>query len=199
MRIEDALAQFSTIHAQVLRSETFRGYRAVAVGATGLLALVAAITQEFWIRPATPGAFAGFWFVVAAIGGSGVAVDLAVHVRREGVGAWRRAWLALRQLLPALVVGGALTLALVETTAADCLPAVWSLCFGLGVIASRPFLPAGIGFVAAWFLASGAILLLPALRTPVPSPLAMGLVFGCGQLMAAFVLRRSEESRRALA
>jgi hypothetical protein len=197
MRLDDALEQLSAIHEQVLRSETFDGYRAVPAAATGLLALAAALVQQVWLPAADAAGFARYWVMVAFAAGLVFAVDLGHHALSSGPGAGRRTALALRQLLPALLVGGLITAALVETEVAGLLPGIWALCFALGVVASRPFLPVGIGWVAGFYLASGALLLmLPSLRGPQQASLGMGLVFGIGQLGAAFALRRAEEVRR---
>ena len=47
MELQKAISQISEIHAQVLRSEVFRGYRAVPMAITGGLAIaVAAICRR---------------------------------------------------------------------------------------------------------------------------------------------------------
>src|SRR5690606_37895737 len=110
------------------------------------------------------------------------------HARRVTV-------LAFAQILPPFAVGGALTAVLLER-APDLLPAVWALCFGLALAASRPFLPRPIGRVTGFYLAAGAVLLLPALRDVALAPAAMGVPFGVGQIWSAGLLRRAEEERR---
>lgn len=110
MRIEQALEQISAIHAQVLRSEVYRGYRARSAALTSLLVLAAAV-----------------------------------------------------------------------------LPGLWAAVFGLGVFASRPYLPRAVGWVALYYLLAGVVLLILA-RPGVPSPWSVGLTFGFGQAAAAVVL-----------
>jgi hypothetical protein len=193
MRLDDALEQLSAIHVQVLRSETFRGYKAVPTALTGVLAIVAAAVQAAAVPAADARGFACYWIAVAAIAGLLCAGELAFRTLRDGdPHARQRAGVALRQLVPAIGVGAALTFALLDTEAAPMLPALWSMCFGLGLSASRPFLPAAIGGVATFYLLAGALLLLPPLRAPVDGPLAMGAVFGLGQLWAAWILHRAE-------
>jgi hypothetical protein len=50
MELQRAITQISEIHAQVLRNELFRGYRAVPVAITSGLALVAAAAHGALVR-----------------------------------------------------------------------------------------------------------------------------------------------------
>ena len=186
MRIDEALSQLSVIQEQVLRSETFRGYRAISVAATSALAIVAACVQGLLLEPSTVTDFVLFWIVVASLSIVGIALDLAWQLRR--CIDRRNTWLALRQLVPALGVGAALTLVLLGGDHEAKIPAVWALCYGLGVVASLPYLPRGLGLVALFYLAAGVCLLLPAFARPLPSP----YVFAAGQGLAALLLRRAE-------
>lgn len=193
MRLDDALEQLSAIHVQVLRSETYRGYRAGPVAATGMLALIAAGIQVWACRSDNPVRCLSYWIAVAAAAGLLSAAELFARTLRDtDPHARRRTRLALQQAMPAIGVGAMLTLALVATPGGWLLPAIWSMCFGLGVIASRPFLPGPIVRVAAFYLCIGAALLLPGLQGPHVTPIAMGLTFGVGQLWAAWILHRAE-------
>ena len=49
MELREALAQISEIRQQVARTEVFRGYRAVPVAFSGVLALVIAGLQTVWV------------------------------------------------------------------------------------------------------------------------------------------------------
>ena len=50
MDLRDALGQIAEIRAHIAQNETFRGFRSATVAASGLLALVGAAMQAFWIR-----------------------------------------------------------------------------------------------------------------------------------------------------
>ena len=68
------------------------------------------------------------------------------------------------------------------------LPGLWAICFGIGIFASRPYLPRASGWVALLYYAAGVALLWIARG---PEPLRgwwVGGTFGAGQLMAALVL-----------
>jgi hypothetical protein len=192
-RLEDALEQLDAIHHQVLRSELFRGYRPAPMLATGILALVAATVQA--VVPATrsdPTAYATWWLVVAAVAGVVCALDLWRAVAQHHADAIRKRTVpVVAQFVPALAAGVAVTLCFYGSASASFLPGIWAMLFALGVFASRPFLPHTVGWVAAFYLAAGAsVLLLDGRPGAIPSPWSMGLTFGCGQVALAAVLHR---------
>jgi hypothetical protein len=67
------------------------------------------------------------------------------------------------------------------------LPGLWAVVFGLGVFATRPYLPRAVGWVGLYYLTAGAFLLG---RSPFAelSGWSVGGVFGLGQLATALVL-----------
>ena len=71
------------------------------------------------------------------------------------------------------------------------LPGLWSLFYGLGTVASLPYLPRLAGCVAVWHLVAG-VLLLHLEVGPTPSGWCVGAPFGVGQLLAAGVLYTAE-------
>jgi hypothetical protein len=96
------------------------------------------------------------------------------------------------QFFPCLLAGGLVTVALarpeVQATALPLLPGLWGVLFGLGVVASLPYLPGRAGWVAGWYLSAGFVALFLC-AGPVPSGWAVGLPFGVGQLLFAVVVR----------
>jgi hypothetical protein len=73
------------------------------------------------------------------------------------------------------------------------MPGVWSIVFGLGTVASLPYLPRRAGVVAVWYLSAGGLLLF-LVEPPVPSDWSVGLPFGVGQLLSAVVLRGARQA-----
>ena len=186
-RVDDALELVAEIHAQVARGAFYRGYRAAPVAAMGGLALLAAIVQSF-ATPEHAQAFAAQWIGVAIVSCVIVSLDLAARWKDiRGRDTSR----ALGQILPALAVGLALTFVLWER--AEVLPGVWSMVFGLGVLASSPFLPRAILGVALFYVIAGAAMAFGAEPGTVPSPWGMGLTFGAGQLVTAAALHHGED------
>ncbi len=198
MELRDALTQISEIRRQMARTEVFRGYRAVPVAFSGLLALAAAALQGAWIAnpPEEMAAYLALWVGAAVVSAIGAGTEMALRAR-QSLSPWRReiTWLAMEQFLPCLVAGGLLTFVLVEfaTESLWMLPGLWQILFSLGVFASCRLLPRATFVVAVFYLASGLSCLALARGPAALSPWAMGLPFGFGQLLAAVVLYRTLE------
>jgi hypothetical protein len=199
MDVTDALDRIGAIHSHLAKGEEYRGYRPAALASSGALGLLAALAQPWLTAADDPSAFLRYWIAVglaaAALAGSATAIG---YLRQEDEFARRRTRTVLRQFLPCLLAGIAVTAALARpdriASSAVLLPGLWSLLYGLGTVASLPYLPRLAAAVAAWYLLAGW-LLLSFVEGPVPSGWAVGLPFGAGQLLAAGVLyaaRRSE-------
>lgn len=186
--VRRALDQLTDIHAQVTRASIYRGYRAAPVAAMGFVAWSAATCEALWASDIGPWSHAMVWLGVAAVCATIGAVDLW---RRRDAVSGRDTWVAVGQLLPALVVGVVMTWLLSDRP--ELLPGIWTTVFGLGVLASRPYLPAPILAVAIFYVAAGLGMASAARSGVAPSPWAMGITFLVGQLCAAAVLRRSAE------
>jgi hypothetical protein len=78
MRLEDAIARLDAIHVQVLRSETFRGVRALPTALTGGIALTAGLVQASCLVAADPAEFTSYWLTVAAIAATSRSTSCAV-------------------------------------------------------------------------------------------------------------------------
>jgi hypothetical protein len=194
MHVHDALERLDQIHDQLTRSEVYRGFRVQAVAATGLVAVVAALVQ-----PMIPGAaeglgFAWFWLAVAGAGGFlGTAAAVHDYLTREDTFARRRTRRVMAQFAPCLLAGGAITLGVMRLPELVAfLPGLWAIVFGLGIIAARPHLPHGIGFVGLGYILAGSALFFRAQPGAESSEWSVGGVFGVGHLATAFVLWRSE-------
>jgi hypothetical protein len=196
MEIERALSQISEIHQHLTRGEVCRDWRAGPIAASGLVALAAAALQTRLVGPhpapdATPVGYIAYWTAVAAVaalvGGGGVLVQ---YLREPSPYARRRTRIVTGQLSPCLAAGAIVTAALPawDPRALALLPGLWAICFGLGVFASRPYLPRMIGYVALYYVAASGVLLTLARSGASLTPWAMGLTFGLGQLASGFVL-----------
>lgn len=190
--VQRALDQLTDIHAQVTRASIYRGYRAAPVAAMGFVAWVVAICEALWAGGIGPWAHAMVWLGVALVCASVGAADLW---RRRAAVSGRDTWTAIGQLVPALVVGVSMTWLLSDRP--ELLPGIWTSFFGLGALASRPYLPAPILGVALFYVAAGLAMAAAARAGVSPSPWAMGITFLVGQLCAAAVLRRSSEEAMA--
>jgi hypothetical protein len=197
MELQRALSQISEIHAQVLRTEVFRGYRSLPMVVTGTIAMCAAAAQPSLAPPVAVADYVSYWVLVSGICLSVCIVDLVRGARVADRREFRRRSLpVVLQFVPAIAVGAALYLGLVGGEAARLLPGLWALVYCLGVFASRPYLPRAVGWVAAFYFGAGLWLLWSADAHAIPSPWAMGLTFGMGQLLLAVVLHVNLERHR---
>lgn len=198
MELDEALTQIAEIRRQMARTEVFRGYRAVTVALSGLLAWGAAGVQSWWIPQ--PGehlpAYLTLWLGAAVASALAAGWEMVYRARQES-SRWTReqTWMAVEQFVPCLVAGGLLTFALVRYVPGQVwmLPGLWSMFFSLGVFASRRLLPPAIFLVAVYYLAAGVAVLVHYQGDLALSPWAMALPFGLGQLLAAAVLYRTLE------
>src|SRR5262245_31804713 len=191
-----ALADISAIRDQMARGTVFRGYGPAALAATGLLALAAAIIQSLWIddplRDIT--AYLVLWVATAGLAILIVSSEAIRRSRREHDGlADDMLRAAAEQFLPAAIAGVLLTLVLIRIADAPLwmLPGLWQIVYSLGVFGSCRSLPRPMIAVAVWYLATGLACLAFANGAHALSPWAMGVPFLVGQLLAAFVLKRS--------
>lgn len=186
-----ALTQIEEIHQQIAKGEIYRGYRSAPVAASGLVGIAAAFLQRTAQTPPTPDGFVQYWTLVAAVAGlvgiSEIAYNYVVH---DDASARRRTRKVVGQFLPAVSAAAVLTGTLPHLSSAlvPVLPGVWSLCFGLGTFASRPYLPRPSNLVAIYYFAAGAVLLWTARLDAPINGWSVGGTFGVGQLLAAAVL-----------
>lgn len=193
MELRDALLQIDAIHAQISRTETFRGYRAASVGSTALLAFAAAGFQALNLPdPANDlAAYLQLWIGTAFASVSIVALELAYHcLRSPSQFAKRQTWQAIGQFSPCLVAGALLTwtLSIQSPDSAPLLPGLWAIVFSLGIFASLRQLPREVMAVAIYYLLAGIASVAWSQGPHALSPWAMAGTFGIGQLLTAAIL-----------
>jgi len=191
MEVQKALNQISEIHGHLAKAHVYRGYRAVPVAVSGVLALLAAAVQTKLTGIGSPQSFVIYWVAVAVlasvVAGGGIVYG---YVLQESQLARRRTRTAVGQLIPCLVAGMSVT-AIMAGHGSDSiafLPGLWAILFGLGVFASRPYLPRVIGWVALYYLCAGTALLAIAGDGRSLSPWGMGITFGSGQIVSGILL-----------
>jgi hypothetical protein len=185
------LTQISEIRRQVARTEVFRGYRALPVAFTGLLALGVAGFQELFLPDPQQhvAAYLTLWVGAALISMLATGAEMVLRCRHSASSLTRQTlWLAVSQFLPCIVAGGVVLFVIVGYTRENLwmLPGLWALLFSLGIFASYRLLPRATFCVGLWYMAAAAFCLT--LREAALSPWAMGVSFGVGQLLAAAVL-----------
>jgi len=193
MELREALAQISEIRQQLARTEVFRGYRALPVALSGFLALGAAGVQTVCIPdPAQQiGAYLTLWIGAAVLSILATTVEMILNCRRSHSPLTQElTWLAVSQFLPCTVAGGLVTFVLVGYARETLwmLPGLWAVLFSLGIFASYRLLPRATFWVGLFYMSAGIMCLAFAQGPAELSPWAMGIPFGCGQLLAAGVL-----------
>ena len=192
--VRNALADIEAIRAQIARATEFRGYGPASVAATGILALLVALIQACWFKGASEDwrIFLGVWVATAVVCLVLSGVEMIGRAQRVHSGLAREMILhAAEQFVPALGAGLLLTIDFIGFARSSIwmLPGIWQIVFGLGIFASRRFLPWEMSLVGGWYLATGSVCIALASSHGVASPWTMGVPFGVGQLLVAVVLQ----------
>jgi hypothetical protein len=177
---------------QMARAEKLRGLRAIPVGFSGILALLAALIQGALVLDpvASFSHYLTIWLGVAILSSVTASLEMAARCRVSGSGLTRSTvLLAVEQFAPCVVAGALVTFAISSFAPESIwiLPGIWQVLFSLGLFATHRLLPRPIFWVAVFYMVCG-ILLLSVLRNEALSSWAMGLPFGVGQLAMAGVL-----------
>lgn len=183
---ERAEADLAFVRNAMERSAYFSAVPGVAGVGMGVSALVAALVAS---QQLSPNRWLAVWLVEALIAGSVGAIGILRKARRRGVpldvGPARRFMLGL---VPAIVSGGALTVACVQRDAFTLLPAVWLLCYGIAVLS------AGAVSVARAVRILGAVFIVAGIAC-IASPSSWGdwylaAAFGLGHCIAGVHIAR---------
>jgi hypothetical protein len=197
--LHKALSEISAIRGQIARNAEFRGYGPATLTATGLLALLAALAQSYWLKdPARdPASYLSIWVPTAALSLFIISVETIVRARRLHSGlAGQMIQVAAEQFLPAIVAGLLLTVVLMRSAPHSVwmLPGLWQIVFSLGVFSSCRFLPRQMFVAGVWYLACGLMYLALGPGSYALAPWAMGIPFGVGQMLVGAVLLADNRS-----
>ncbi len=192
--LERALADIAEVRERLAAAQRFRGYSALAAAMSGLFALVAGAVQAVLIgTPTTPregSVYFAIWFVcctASMVVNYGAIAQWFVNdaSARER---WQTRTVGL-SILPAIILGAALSFALLRVQEFALLPGVWFGCYGVGLFASRLTVPRGVLPIAGGFVTIGALLLF------VPAAISLqcwipAAGFGIAQLIIALLVAR---------
>src|SRR5829696_5578547 len=146
MELREALDSIATIRRRMAETEVFRGYRALPVAVSAVLALVAGFLQPAVVpRPDRDLAgYVGLWSAVAVFSIAAAGLAMFLRDRVAGTSLTRPVtWLAVGQFVPCLVAAAAVTVVVVRVApeTAWVLPGLWQVFFSQGVFASCRLLP----------------------------------------------------------
>lgn len=190
--LDKALGDITSIRRQVARTTEFRGYGAATLAATGLFAMVAAVTQYFLLPDPVNhiGNYLRIWITTAVVSATLIGMQTLTRTRRMHSDlADEMILMAVEQFLPSLGAGALVSIVLIRVVPACIwmLPGFWQITFSLGVFASCRFLPRPMTAAGAWYLLTGLVCIgLGDARAL--TPWAMGVAYGVGQLIVAAVL-----------
>ncbi|HVU36999.1 MAG TPA: hypothetical protein VHC95_01555 [Opitutales bacterium] len=192
--LHDALQQVRELQQAILDKQRFKGYSGRARALAGCIALGAGIILGAPRFPASNEAHLIGWgvvFVLAMVLNYGALIYWFLHdpdVARDV----RRLRPAL-EIIPVLIVGGVVTLALVHHQEYNLLFGMWMVLCGLVNFTTRQVLPRGLSWVGLYYLVCGTFCLvaLPGLSF-IHHSYVMGAAFFFGEFFSGLVLHFDE-------
>lgn len=191
---QQALADLAEVRYRLAGTQRFAGFSGAAAAASGIIGLAAGLLQALMApRPVDAGGYVvyfGIWYTTLAlalvINYGAVAMWLA---KNRGVHAKQQSRLAAFAMVPAIVLGGVLTLALVDHGLMVLVPGVWYGAYAVALFASRTLVPTSVLTVAGAFGVIALALLLP-FESIALAWWVMPLGFGLGQIVIGVCLAR---------
>ncbi len=195
MELERALSDLAEVRDRLIRVQRFEGYSAAAAIASGAGALGAGYIQwQTAPLPASADALHRYVLIWMACLAFALAVNygaVAIWVwKHRGPGAASGFRSAARSIAPSVVLGGLLTVALVDRSAYSMLPGTWFALYSLGLFASRDAIPRSTLPVTLGFGALAALFLVSPLRAIALAWWVMPLGFGVGQVAVGVLIWR---------
>ena len=219
MNLHRALSEISEIKAQLDRTQSHRGFRSLATLLSAFVVVGMAIFLNRWATDVSVSHFINAWALVAAVSVAFAATEMKVRATMGDANLnWKMHSNLARQLLPSLVVGAAMTFvfsgnqwpfisevnpSLTESLHSESvaskhhlLPAVWSMVYGLGLVACVQHLPDAARWVAAWFIIGGIACVAVEQHSMDRLNLQMAVLFGGGQIFLGAILFWNMERHR---
>jgi hypothetical protein len=187
MELRQALSDLAEVRERLARLQRFEGYSGAAAAASGIGALIAAgVQQRLAPLPETVTALRVYliiWLsclaVALLLNYGAAAVWLLKH---RGPGAQSRFRTAALSIAPSVVLGGALSLALIQHGAYALLPGTWFAFYAIGLFASRGAIPTSTFGITIGFAVLALAFLVTPLETVSLAWWVMPIGFGLGQL-----------------
>lgn len=193
MEVERALADLEEVRDRLATLQRYRGFSGPAAALSGAIAIGAGLVQ-YALAPyphsiAEINRYLTIWLLCLALA---LAINYGAgylwYVRNAGRQARRQSRTAGLTILPAVVLGAVLSLALILHGQPGLLPGVWYTCYAVGLFAARTMLPSMTLTVSLAFGVAGALLLLSPDTTLPLSWWAMPIGFGVGQAYIGWLI-----------
>lgn len=199
MELKRALSDLAEVRERLARVQRFEGYSGPAAAASGIVAIVAGVVQQR-LAPLPAGLAAlhlylSIWMTCLAVAillNYGAVVVWVLKHREPGAQSRFRS--AAISIAPSIVLGGAITLALIGHGVYVLLPGTWFAFYAIGLFASRSAIPDSALVVTCAFAALGVLFLATPLSALALAWWVMPLGFGIGQIAIGYLVWR-ERSR----
>ena len=195
MELQRALSDLAEVRERLARLQRFEGYSGVAAAASGLGAMLAAFVQQRTApMPASPGDLRSYLIIWLSCLGAALVLNYgAVAVwllNHRAPGARSRFRTAALSIAPSIVLGGALSFALIDHRAYALLPGTWFAFYAIGLFASRGAIPSSTIGITIGFAALALVFLVTPLNAFALAWWVMALGFGIGQLAIGYLIWR---------
>jgi len=195
MELERALSDLAEVRDRLAHLQRFDGYSGPAAAASGLAAFAAAFVQRR-VAPLPANSSALHAYLDIWLGCLAVALLLnygAVGLwllRHRAPGARSRFRTAALSIAPSILLGGALSVALIDHSAYALLPGTWFAFYAIGLFASRGAIPSSTFGVTIGFAALALLFLMPPLNAVALAWWVMPIGFGVGQIAIGSIIWR---------
>lgn len=199
MELQRALADLAEVRDRLAHVQRFEGYSGPAAAASGVCALVAGLVQhQLAPVPQTPEGFRVYLLVWLTCLVVALAINYGAVViwmlKSRGPGAQSQFQSAARTIAPSVLLGGALSIALIQHGAYDLLPGTWFALYAIGLFASRDAIPNSTLGILFAFAALALLFLITPFTTIALAWWVMPLGFGLGQIAIGYRVWQERES-----
>jgi hypothetical protein len=195
MELQRALSDLAEVRDRLAHLQRFEGYSGLAAALSGGGALLAAYAQlRVAPSPQTPQALQNYLIIWLACLAAALLLNYGAAgawlVKHRAPGARSRFRTAAISIAPSVVLGGALSFALVDHGAYALLPGTWFAFYAIGLFASRGALPNSTLAITIAFAALALVFLVTPLRAVALAWWVMPIGFGAGQLAIGYLIWR---------
>lgn len=199
MEIQRALSDLAEVRERLARLQRFEGYSGPAAAASGVAALIAGGVQaRIAPLPHAPEALQTYlhiWLACLAVALLLNYGTAALWLLKHWVpGARSRFRTAAISIAPSVILGGALSAALVDHAAYSLLPGTWFTFYAIGLFASRGSIPSSTLGITVGFAALGVAFLATPLVALALAWWVMPVGFGLGQLAIGYFIWQDRSS-----
>lgn len=195
--LHKALNDIADIRSQLAAGTVFQGFGPLVFAISGALAFTLMFGQMVFAGTIAkdPQSVLIGWVLLAFVAACLIGYEARARSHRHHGGmADQMVMNAIEQFLPSVAAGGAL-FAIFYFVAPDdlwLLPGLWQLLVALGVFTALRMLPKTMALIGAWYFLAGVGTLLLAAQTETFTSIHMGVPFGVGQFLAAYLLYKAE-------